>query len=101
METEINNLRRSQSELETITKNYSKREQNLKMKYELLTGKGNIDWYRSENKVLRTQISELNKKSVSIFKELNSILDVLEDAKKKKNQKLKKKGKSILKGKLF
>ena len=99
MENEVLSLKQSQTELENITKNYSKREFNLKMRLESLKGKGSKEALKSENTQLRLKIGEMDKRIMSMFTELNEALDGLEEAKKKKALKLRKKAKIIIKGK--
>ena len=95
MEKEVSKLRKSQNELENITKNYKKKELGVKAKVE---GKNNAESISNENKELEQQIDEIDKKTFSLFKELNLILDELEEMKKKKVKKIKKKAKVVIKG---
>lgn len=99
MEHELSNLKKSQNELETITKNYTKRENSLRVKLESLSGKSSTDLLKYENKSLRSKILEMDKKTCVLFKDLNMILDELEELKRKKNKKIKKKQKGFMKGK--
>ena len=82
MEEEVIHLKKSQKELENITKNYHKRELNLKSKLDHAKGKGNSDSLKIENKSLKLQIEEINKKTVNLFKELHCILDEIENTKR-------------------
>ncbi|OMJ94202.1 hypothetical protein SteCoe_2687 [Stentor coeruleus] len=99
MEHELSNLKKSQNELENITKNYTKRENFLRVKLESLSGKSSTDLLKYENKSLKSKILEMDKKTCTLFKDLNMILDELEELKRKKNKKIKKKQKGIVKGK--
>jgi predicted RNase H-like nuclease (RuvC/YqgF family) len=99
MEKEVKNLRKSQSELEIITKSYSKRETTLKNKLEAFNGKGTYEKLKTENKMLRHQLENIDKKVVFLFKDLNLLLDNLEDLKKKKLKRIKKKSRVSLKPK--
>ena len=99
MEKEVKNLKKSQTELELITKNYSKREIGLRNKLETLRGRGSCEKMKLENKGLRLHLEEMDKKMIFAFKELNLVLDTLEEIKKKKLKKLKKKAKVCIKNK--
>ncbi|OMJ85683.1 hypothetical protein SteCoe_12956 [Stentor coeruleus] len=101
MELELNNLKKSQNELVNITKNYTKRENTLRVKLESLSGKSSTDLLKYENKALKNKILEMDKKTCVLFKDLNVILDELEELKRKKNKKIKKKQKGFMKSKMM
>lgn len=69
------------------------------MRFESLTGKGFKEALKSENIFLRSKIEEMDKRIMSMLTELNQIFDSLEEAKKKKPFKLRKKAKIIIKSK--
>lgn len=99
MNSEVESLKQSQTELEKITKNYSKREFNLKSKLETLAGKGYKEVLKAENKSLEAKIDEMDRRIIGMFSELNQIVDGFEEAKLKKQSKIKKKSKIIIKTK--
>lgn len=99
MEKEVVNLKKSQTELEGLTKNYSKKEIGYKMKIDNTSCKTLLDRLKIENKQLKSEIFEIDKKTFNLFKDLNFIMDELEEAKKKKLKKIKKKAKVVIRGK--
>lgn len=98
MEKEVINLKKSQIELEQLTKNYSKKEIGHKQGVESNLNKV-LERLKVENKQLKSEIVEIDKKTFGLFKDLNLIMDELEEAKKKKMKKIKKKAKVVLRGK--
>ena len=98
MEKEMINLKKSQVELEHITKSYNKREIGYKMKLDLFGGRNLLEKLRSENKQLKNEIFEIDKKTFAFFKDMNLIIDELEELKKRKMKKNRKKTKVVIKG---
>ena len=101
MEKEVVNLKRSQVELENLTRNCGKKEIGYKMKMDSVSCKTLLDRLKIENKQLKGEIYEIDKKTFGLFKDLNCIMDELEEAKKKKLKKIKKKAKVVIRGKGF
>ena len=99
MEKEMINLKKSQIELENITKSYNKREIGYKMKLDVFGGRNLLEKLKIENKQLKNEVFEIDKKTFAFFKDMNLIMDELEELKKRKMKKIKKKTKVVIKGK--
>jgi hypothetical protein len=99
MEKEMINLKRSQAELENITKGYTKREIGFKMKIDLNGNKNLLEKLKNENKQIRNDLCDIDNRTFSFFKDLGIIMDELEEMKKRKLRKIKKKTKVVIKGK--
>ena len=98
MEKEMITLKQSQVELEHITKSYSKREIGYKMKLDMFGGKNLLEKLKAENKQLKNEFFEIDKKTFAFFKDLNLIIDELEEMKKRKMKRIRKKNKVVIKG---
>lgn len=99
MEKEVINLKKSQIELEHLTRSCGKKEAGHRSGGAESNLTKTLDKLKAENKQLKSEIFEIDKKTFGLFKDLNLIMDELEEAKRKKMKKIKKKAKVVLRGK--
>jgi hypothetical protein len=91
MDYEVKCLKSSQMELEVLANSSSKGDLSLKNKKIKISTNELIEKIRMENREIEEQIKSLDRKTVELFEELNTVLDNWESNKKNKGKKTKKK----------